>query len=1044
MALLPLGLRQVLESGDCVLFVGAGVGGHLHRPDGSKCPNAAELAQELTTHFSIDTTSTDLAKVAEIVEIRKGRPQLEAYLKRALANLEPDPIFQWLTSFHWRAIFTTNYDHAIERAYELNSNPPQTPISISITSQLEATDPRTQVPIFHLHGSLFDAPDSHVVITQTDYARYQAKRQMLWSRLKQEFATSVFLYLGYSSRDWNWQLVLDEITQEFYPSELPHSYRLDPYAEELDIEILKNRHVETIKTDLQTFRDAVLAELGEYKPDPEALSKYRTGIHQDLLPAFGKNPAALLRLLRSWTYVNGEDFAKTPNTKGFLLGDKPSWSLVGSDIAFRRDIEEDLWDDEILEFATSPGAKSRAIAILASAGYGITTVLMTLAARIVVQRIAPAFMLREGAEVHEGDVQFAGSLFPEQAVFFFVDDAREHANSLNLCLSQLRLGRSMCLLVLGERKNEWRTARSRVRAEEYEIQPLSDKEIDRLLDFLTREHALGKLEELARDYQFAIVKEKHEKQLLVAMREATEGYGFDVIIENEYRGIADGKSPTTVNLPRDLYLIVCCFHQEGVLVRDRLLADILRIPLSDLHDEIGSSLDGLIFFEETDVSRGEYAARTRHRTIADVVWKKCGQISTKEYILQTAMERLNLSYRLDKVSFDKFVGNDDIVANFKTLDGKIRFFETACKREPNNPYSLQHFARMLLREKQTTLALAQIDLAIKMNDRLRVLHHTRGTILAELANTAENEDLGRKWMLQSETEFRLCVTMQARDHYGYQGLASLYLNWAKRVKSEDESADYLTKCEATIGEGLRNAREREVLWVLSAEVQKWLGNEPSRIEKLKKAVSESSASVVPSYLLGRAYRFQGKPEKTIEVLEPVIRSRFEEFRSYLEYVRAMIQLGEPYSKCAAVLSQCRLEGFSDPGYIGLLGGLLFMDGKFGEASKVFEESARQGFSFDERIAIQFAPRDPTDRSFPLRLAGRISTVRPNFVFIQTDKYPDFISRITRVDGVNLQKGMRVTFQPLFNAKGSYADHLRLEEDESGLGTKAKAAQSVQS
>src|SRR5690349_12495950 len=101
MALLPLGLRQVLESGDCVLFVGAGVGGHLHRPDGSKCPNAAELAQELTTHFSIDTTSTDLAKVAEIVEIRKGRPQLEAYLKRALANLEPDPIFQWLTSFHW-------------------------------------------------------------------------------------------------------------------------------------------------------------------------------------------------------------------------------------------------------------------------------------------------------------------------------------------------------------------------------------------------------------------------------------------------------------------------------------------------------------------------------------------------------------------------------------------------------------------------------------------------------------------------------------------------------------------------------------------------------------------------------------------------------------------------------------------------------------------------------------------------------------------------------------------------------------------------------
>jgi tetratricopeptide (TPR) repeat protein len=509
------------------------------------------------------------------------------------------------------------------------------------------------------------------------------------------------------------------------------------------------------------------------------------------------------------------------------------------------------------------------------------------------------------------------------------------------------------------------------------------------------------------------------------MREATEGYGFDVIIENEYRGIAEGESLERASLPRDLYLLVSCFYQEGVFVRDQLLADILKVPLVDLHEEVGDSLDGLIFFEEIDAARGEYAARTRHRIIAEVVWKKCGQVATKEYILQTAKEKLNLSYRLDKISFDKFTSSDDIVRNFRTLDGKIRFFETACRREPNNPYNLQHFTRMLLREKQTTLA--QIDLALKMNDKLRVLHHTRGTILAELARTAENEDIGRKWMLQSETEFRLCVAMQPRDHYGYHGLASLYLDWAKRVTSDDEAADYITKSEATINEGLRNAKEREGLWLVSADVQSLLGNEPSRIEKLKKAISESSASanVVPRYVLGRAYRLQGKPEKTIEVLEPVIRSRFEEYRSYLEYVKAMIQLAEPYSKCAAVLSQCRLDGVSDPAFIGLLGGLLFMDGKFEEASKVFEESARQVFSYDERIVIQFAPRDPSNRAVALRLEGRVTTVRPNFIFIQTDKYPDFISRTTSADGVNLKKGDRVTLQPLFNAKGSYADHVRL-------------------
>jgi hypothetical protein len=379
---------------------------------------------------------------------------------------------------------------------------------------MEATDPRLQVPIFHLHGALFSGPDSRIVVTQTDYARYEAKRQMVWSRLKQEFATSVFLYIGYSSRDWNWQLILDEITQEFYPSELPHSYRLDPYADDLDIEILKSRHLETMTMDFQTFHDVVKDELGGFKPDPDALVRYRTGIHPDLLPAFEKNPAAVLRLLKAWDYINGQDFAKTPNTREFLLGDRASWSLVGSGIPFSRDIEEDLWDDEILEFATSPGAKSRAVAVLASAGYGITTVLMSLAAKIVIQRVGPVFMLKDAAEIAEGDVAFASSLFPDRATFLFVDDAKEHANSLNLALTQLRQGKSTCLFVLGERKNEWRTARTRVRTEEYEIQPLSDKEIDRLLDFLGRERALGKLEELARDYQFAVVKKNMNSSYL--------------------------------------------------------------------------------------------------------------------------------------------------------------------------------------------------------------------------------------------------------------------------------------------------------------------------------------------------------------------------------------------------------------------------------------------------------------------------------------------------------------------------------------------------
>lgn len=507
------------------------------------------------------------------------------------------------------------------------------------------------------------------------------------------------------------------------------------------------------------------------------------------------------------------------------------------------------------------------------------------------------------------------------------------------------------------------------------------------------------------------------------MREATEGENFDAIIEDEYRGIQDEDGR---DLARDLYLVTSCFFQHGVYLRDNLAAGILGVSLVELYERISHSLEGIVSFIETDQARGEYAARTRHRIIAEVVWKRCGEPSLKERILQTAMELLNLSYRLDKAIFERFYRTDDVIESFQTFEAKTKFFETACKREAGNPYILQHFARMLRRENRLNLALSQIDAAIKMDESLRVLHHTRGTILADLAVSAESEDVGRKWMFQSEREFRHCIELNAKDHYGYSGLAQLCLDWAKRVASEEESSEYLTKSEETISEGLRMVRERESLWLVSADVQKFLKNSPERIEKLKKAIAERSAAVIPRYLLGREYRLQGQPRKCMEILEPVIKSRFSEFRSFVEFVRAMLELGEPYSKCIAYLSQAQLDGVTDPRFVGLLGGLLFMEHKVSEAQKIFNESTRQGFTFEEKTKIQFRPTVPGSKAC-LQLVGRITSVKPGFLFIQNESYTDFFTTTTRVGNTVLQRGMSVRFEPAFSARGAVADHVKLDE-----------------
>jgi hypothetical protein len=152
--------------------------------DGKPAPDGKVLVEELIRHFKLGIDPTDLPRVAQLTEIRSSRPELDAFIKKTFADLEPDEHIKWLTSFRWRAIFTTNYDMGLERAYKVNENPPQNPKPIAVTADLRYTDNYIDVPIFHLHGTPYNPCPSPIVITQADYTRYQENREMVWDRSK--------------------------------------------------------------------------------------------------------------------------------------------------------------------------------------------------------------------------------------------------------------------------------------------------------------------------------------------------------------------------------------------------------------------------------------------------------------------------------------------------------------------------------------------------------------------------------------------------------------------------------------------------------------------------------------------------------------------------------------------------------------------------------------------------------------------------------------------------------------------------------------------
>jgi hypothetical protein len=137
----------------------------------------------------------------------------------------------------------------------------------------------------------------------------------------------------------------------------------------------------------------------------------------------------------------------------------------------------------------------------------------------------------------------------------------------------------------------------------------------------------------------------------------------------------------------------------------------------------------------------------------------------------------------------------------------------------------------------------------------------------------------------------------------------------------------------------------------------------------------------------------------------------------------MLETGETFKKTAATLSLCRMDGETDSSFIGLYGGLLFIDSKYAEAQGLWDAAKELNFSDEERTRRQFVPRD-RETGEKLRFTGTVVHVKPTYVILQPEDGPTVISRMTIIGSKPIEKGQPVTFELSFSAKSPLAEHLR--------------------
>src|SRR5262249_17893495 len=147
-------------------------------------PTGRELASELSIELRGRVISDDLLEVATILQQRVGRGPLVAALRKRLTGLTPTGGIATIPEYAWSAIYTTNFDQLVERAYRRVGKDLTVVRSNYDWAKLERGD---GPPLFKIHGCITeDTVDGHrsgMVLTEHDYDDHAKYREALFARL---------------------------------------------------------------------------------------------------------------------------------------------------------------------------------------------------------------------------------------------------------------------------------------------------------------------------------------------------------------------------------------------------------------------------------------------------------------------------------------------------------------------------------------------------------------------------------------------------------------------------------------------------------------------------------------------------------------------------------------------------------------------------------------------------------------------------------------------------------------------------------------------
>lgn len=1039
-------LSERVRDGEAILFLGAGAVRGALGPKGEKALTGFQLRDQIADKFlGGQHKDKSLTRVADYAKNESSLAEVQGYIRDLLLPLQPPQFLELIPSFRWFAVVTTNYDLVLERAYDRVPGRLQNlhPIRRDGDNFSAVLRDDTALPYLKLHGCLTTVTDSELplILASEEYAKHRKNRDRLFRHFADWARERPVIFAGYDISDPNILQILFDLAD--MGINRPMYAVVDPSLDAIAMRYWNSRRFVALPTTFETF----LRDLdGELDPQLRKLAGLR-----------GADPVSFQRWIASHvapsdrvraytaselTYVHPMLPTSGGDPKLFYSGVLVGWGPIQQELDVKRRLAEDVILDTVL--TPLEGACVRVALVSGHAGAGVSVLLRRMAWDAAKDFNALVFYLNEGGLVRPDLIGEIADL-TRAPILLIVDNALLHLATLQALIAQAKSNRWVLNIVLGVRTNEWNVSAGEFESladEEYELRDLSDVEILGLLEKLGQYDSLGELNGLTRSQQLERFRQRSNRQLLVALHEATTGKPFEEIVLDEYERIA----PPSAKV---LYLDICTLHRLGVPVRAGLVSRVSGITFDKFRQELFRPLEHVVFTHMDSASR-DYVYRTRHPTIAEFVFSQAlpDPIERAAQIIRI-LRHMDVDYDSDHDAFGKLIRGKTLADLFADKRIVSDIFNAALESGASPSFINHQRAIFELNHPGGDMraALAALRSAESQSDYAdRSIEHTHANVLRRLASEsphqfekdryrADASQILRRLERNARTPHAVTVHAQLLIDELVESLAKAPRDSLNTETSsagdlaERALAEQIRTAEQTIFTGLQQFPGDEYLLMADSRLGDLLRDHPRALASLRQAFEANPARAFVAVRLARTLAREGGSVAAVDVLEKCITANPGSKEAHLELAMLYIRENEARNqeKVGYHLKRSYTEGDTNftAQYWAARHEFLYGNRQAGVALFAKLRASRLPLHLKKELQGSVLGTD----GLPVRYTGRVKSVHPSYFFLSSSELRTDIflpaRALSETDWSSVRIGAQVSFNLIFSMRGPEGTAARL-------------------